>query len=171
VSERVIQAVPITPERFAPFGDVIAALPSQKEAMNAARFERFDDLASIDVDTSDGAHPAISIARARTASTVPYRFELMERHPKGSQAFVPLSPFRFVVVVAPAGEIVEVDELQAFVTNGSQGVNYHKGVWHMPLIAFEAGQDFLIVDRAGGGSNYEEQVFGEQITLEVPGLE
>ena len=84
MSERVIHAMPITPERFAPFGDVIAAFPGQREAMNAARFERFDDLASIDVDTSDGAHPAISIARARTASSVPYRFDLMERHPKGS---------------------------------------------------------------------------------------
>ena len=72
---------------------------------------------------------------------------------------MPLSPFRFVVVVAPAGEIVEVDELQAFVTNGSQGVNYHKGIWHMPLIAFEAGQNFLIVDRAGGGSNYPPDWF------------
>ena len=168
MSGRVIQALPITPERFAPFGDVIAALPSQKEAMNAARFERFDDLATIDVDTSDGAHPAISIARARTPSTVPYSFDLMERHPYGSQAFIPLSSFRFVVVVAPAGEIVEAEDLHAFVTNGSQGVNYHKGVWHMPLIAFEAGQGFLIVDRAGGGSNYEEHILGEPVTLEVP---
>ena len=165
---QIIKALPITPERFAPFGDVIAALPSQKEAMNASRFERFDDLATIDIDTNDGAHTAISIARARTASSVPYRFDLMERHPFGSQAFMPLSPFRFVVVVAPAGEIPETGELQAFVTNGSQGVNYHKGVWHMPLIAFEAGHDFLIVDRAGGGRNYEEHVLGAAVTLEVP---
>lgn len=168
MSGRIIQALPITPERFAPFGDVIAALPSHKEAMNAARFERFNDLANIDVDTSDGAHPAISIARARTASTMPYRFDLMERHPKGSQAFIPLSPFRFVVVVAPAGETVEANDLHAFVTNGSQGINYHKGVWHMPLIAFEAEQNFLIVDRAGGGRNFEEHVLGEPVTLEVP---
>ena len=165
---QIIRALPITPERFAPFGDVIAALPSQKEAMNAARFERFDDLATIDIDTNDGAHTAISIARSRTASSVPYRFDLMERHPFGSQAFMPLSPFRFVVVVAQAGEIPETGELQAFVTNGSQGVNYHKGVWHMPLIAFEAGHDFLIVDRAGGGRNYEEHVLGAAVTLEVP---
>ncbi len=165
---QIIKALPITPERFAPFGDVIAALPDKKEAMNASRFERFDDLATVDVDTNDGAHTAISIARARTASSVPYRFDLMERHPFGSQAFMPLSPFRFVVVVAPAGEIPETGELQAFVTNGSQGVNYHKGVWHMPLIAFEAGHDFLIVDRAGGGRNYEEHVLGAAVTLEVP---
>lgn len=135
--------------------------------MNAARFERFNDLATVNVDTVDGAHAAISLARSKAMTSLPYRFDLMERHPFGSQAFVPLSPFRFVVVVAPPGESVEASDLQAFVTNGHQGVNYHKGVWHMPLIAFEAGQDFLIIDRAGGGSNYEEHVLGEPVTLEV----
>lgn len=135
--------------------------------MNAARFERFNDLATVNVDATDGAHAAISLARSKTMTTLPYCFDLMERHPFGSQAFVPLSPFRFVVVVAPPGESVEASDLQAFVTNGQQGVNYHKGVWHMPLIAFEAGQDFLIIDRAGGGSNYEEHVLGEPVTLEV----
>ena len=163
----VIRALPITPERFAPYGDVIAAIPSRKEAMNEARFERFNDLAVIDVDPEDGAHAAISIARSRVTTTLPYSFDLMERHPFGSQAFVPLSPFRFVVVVAPAGETVEAQDLRAFVTNGQQGVNYHKGIWHMPLVAFDAGLDFLIIDRAGGSSNYEEHIFGEPVTLEV----
>lgn len=163
----VIRAVPITSERFAPFGDVIAALPDRKESMNAARFERFDDLATVDINENDGAHTAISIARSRSMTVLPYCFDLMERHPHGSQAFVPLAPFRFVVVVAPAGETVEKSDLQAFVTNGHQGVNYHKGVWHMPLIAFESGQNFLIIDRAGGSGNYEEHIFGEPVTLEV----
>jgi len=163
----VIKALPITPERFAPYGNVIAASQERKEAMNAARFERFDDLATVDVDTEDGAHPAISIARSKSPTELPYHFDLMERHPFGSQAFVPLTSFRFVVVVAPAGEAPEVSDLQAFVTNGHQGVNYHKGVWHMPLIAFEANQDFLIIDRAGGGSNYEEHILGDLCRLEV----
>jgi len=163
----VIRAVPITSERFAPFGDVIAALPDHKEVMNAARFERFDDLATVDIDAGDGAHTAISIARSRSMTVLPYCFDLMERHPYGSQAFVPLARFRFIVVVAPAGASVEPSDLRAFVTNGQQGVNYHKGVWHMPLIALEAEQNFLIVDRAGGGGNYEEHIFGEPVTLEV----
>jgi len=163
----VVRALPITPERFAPYGDVIAALPDRKEGMNAARFERFDDLATVDVETSDGAHAALSIARAKTMTALPYSFDLVERHPLGSQAFVPMSPFRFVVVVAPAGESVVAEDLRAFVTNGQQGVNYHKGIWHMPLIAFEAGQDFLIIDRAGGSSNYVEHIFGEPVTLEL----
>ncbi|MFQ5982119.1 MAG: ureidoglycolate lyase, partial [Woeseiaceae bacterium] len=95
----------------------------------------------------------------------PYRFDLVERHPLGSQAFIPLSRFRFFVVVAPPGRSVEPEELRAFVTNGSQGVNYHRGVWHMPMIALEAGQEFLIVDRGGDGANYEEHYFGDSVTL------
>lgn len=162
-----LRAVPITPERFAPYGDVIGPLPERRAAMNSARFERFDDLASINIDETSGGHAAISIARSRTATALPYRFDVVERHPLGSQAFIPLSGFRFVVVVAPPGESVGVSDLRAFVTNGHQGVNYHRGVWHMPLIALETGNEFLIVDRAGGGTNCEEHVLGEPVTLRI----
>ena len=160
-----LHAQPLTAERFAPFGDVIATRAEQRHAMNAARFERFDDLAGIDVDRSEGAHVAISIARARTATTLPYTFDMVERHPLGSQAFIPLSGFRFAVVVAPAGEAVDAADLCAFVTNGRQGINYRRGTWHMPLIALESAQEFLIVDRTGGGPNCEEQVLDQPVTL------
>ena len=162
-----LHALPLTAERFAPYGEVIAPRAERRNAMNAARFERFDDLAAIDVDDSDGAHVAISIARARTATTLPYTFDMVERHPLGSQAFIPLAGFRFVVVVAPAGEAVEAADLSAFVTNGQQGINYRRGTWHMPLIALESAQEFLIVDRAGGGPNCEEQILDRPITLHV----
>ena len=129
--------------------------------MNDARFDRFEDLASVDVD----ARVAISIAQSRTATSLPYRFDIVERHPRGSQAFVPMDPVRFVVVVAPPGESVEAHDLRAFVTNGRQGVNYRRGTWHMPLIAFEAGQRFLIIDRAGDGPNCDEHVLDEPVLL------
>lgn len=163
-----LHALPITKERFAPFGDVIAAFADHKGAMNAARFERFDDLATVDVATDGDAHAAISIARSRTATVLPYTFDKVERHPLGSQAFIPLAPFRFVVVVAPAGETVDASDLRAFVTNGQQGINYRRGVWHMPLIALESGQDFLVVDRAGGNQgNCEERILERRVTLTV----
>lgn len=163
-----LRALPITAERFAPFGDVIAAFADRKDAMNAARFERFDDLATVDVVPGGDAHAAISIARARTATALPHTFDLVERHPLGSQAFIPLAPFRFVVVVALPGESVEAADLRAFVTNGQQGINYRRGVWHMPLIALESGQEFLIVDRAGsGGGNCEERILERRVTLSV----
>ena len=167
MTEAAIKPVPITAERFAPYGDVIHASTAAKAAMNEARFERFHDLANIDVDGA-GGRVAISIARCKTPAKFPHRFDLVERHPHGSQAFIPLAPFSFIVVVAPAGEAVEAADLCAFVTNGTQGVNYHKGVWHMPMIAIEAGQEFLIVDRAPASDNCEEFILGNPLTLEAP---
>lgn len=153
----------LSTERFAPYGDVIEAAIDRKAAMNAARFERFDDLCR--VETDDDGRVAVSIARCRIATVLPYRFDLVERHPHGSQAFVPLTSCRFVVVVAPPEASVEAAALRAFVTNGRQGVNYHRGTWHMPLIAFEAGQEFLIIDRAGESPNCDEHSLDEAVIV------
>ncbi len=154
---------PLTKERFAPYGDVIESAVGSKAPMNAARFERFDDLATVDVQ--DDGRVAVSIARCRVATELPYRIDMVERHPLGSQAFVPLTPCKLVVVVAPPEESVDAQDLRAFVTNGRQGVNYHRGTWHMPLIAFEAGQEFLIVDRAGDLPNCDEHSLDEPVLL------
>lgn len=172
VLSQSIKALPLTIERFRKFGDVLEATVAQKQAMNSARFERFSDLASIDVGAGTGGRPCVSIARCRTATAIPYRIDMLERHPRGSQSFMPLSYFRFYVVVAPAGETVEQDTVEAFVTNGRQGVNYHVGVWHMPMIAMQSGQEFLVLDRAVDGgqddSNCDELYLDEPILLEDP---
>ena len=146
-----LQPQPLTRERFAPYGDVIESTEVDRAAMNAARFERFDDLCAVDM--GDDGRVAVSIARCRVATSLPYRIDMVERHPLGSQAFVPLSRATMIVVVAPPEQSVETADLRAFVTNGRQGVNYKRGTWHMPLIAFEAGQEFLIIDRAAGQPN------------------
>lgn len=154
---------PLTKERFVPYGDVIESVIDRTAAMNASRFERVDDLCKIEI--SKGGRVAVSIARCRIATSLPYRFDMVERHPLGSQAFVPLRPCRMIVVVAPPEESVEAADLRAFVSNGRQGINYHRGTWHMPLIAFEAGQEFLIVDRAAGQPNCDEHTLDESIML------
>ena len=160
----VLKPVPLTPERFAPFGDVIATSGSKVSPMNAARFERFDALATVDIDGSI----EIGIVRSREPTALPYHFDMVERHPLGSQAFIPLSPFSFVVVVGPAGESIAPADLRAFVTNGRQGINYRRGTWHMPLIALERAQAFLVVDRAPMSGNCEEHVFEEGVVLDPP---
>ncbi len=162
MSEISITALPITPERFADYGDVIHASADSMAAMNDARFDRFSRLAIVD---ADGQPASISIARCKMPTSLPYRFDLVERHPRGSQAFMPLSYFSFYVVVAPAAESVEPEDLRAFVTNGNQGVNYHKGVWHMPMFALELGQEFLIIDRGVDGDNCDEHYLGDPVTL------
>ena len=155
---------PLTRERFAPYGEVIESAYVDKTAMNAARFERFDDLC--DVDVGDHGRVAVSIARCRVATVLPYRVDMVERHPLGSQAFVPLSRAKMIVVVAPPEASVLTSGLRAFVTNGRQGINYKRGTWHMPLIAFEAGQEFLVIDRAGSKPNCDEHVLDEPVLLE-----
>jgi len=154
---------PLTSELFAPFGDVIESVVDRTAAMNAERFERFDDLCRLEM--SDDGRVAVSIARCRVATALPYRLDMVERHPLGSQAFVPLGPSRMIVVVAPPEESVEASDLCAFVTNGRQGINYHRGTWHMPLIAFESGQEFLIIDRAADKPNCDMHSLDEPVML------
>ncbi|MFQ5609329.1 MAG: ureidoglycolate lyase [Woeseiaceae bacterium] len=157
-----LRPVPLTSERFTLYGDVIEASQASARAMNDARFDRFDGLCDVDVGDGD---VAVSIAASRTASSLPCRIDRVERHPLGSQAFVPLSPCRMIVVVAPPAASVDAGDLRAFETNGKQGVNYRPGTWHMPLIAFASGQRFLIIDRAGDELNCDEHTLDEPVML------
>jgi ureidoglycolate lyase len=159
-----LQAETLTGERFAPYGDVIETSRESSDAMNEARFERFDDLCKIDL-INDG-RIAVSIARCRMPTTLPLRLDMVERHPLGSQAFVPLTRCKMLVVVAPPEESVDASALRAFVSNGRQGINYHRGTWHMPLIAFEAGQEYLIIDRGGIEPNCDMHNLDEPVYLE-----
>ena len=168
MSNRVLKPRPLTSERFAPYGDVISSSAAGVEMMNEARFNRFGDLARVNIDDGSESYVSISIVRSKTPARLPYQFDMVERHPFGSQAFIPLAGFSFVVVVAPPGEAVEPDDLQAFVTNGTQGINYHRGTWHMPLIALGENQEFLVVDRAPGTGNCEECFLEEGLVLESP---
>ncbi len=158
-----LRALPLSRERFAAFGDVIETCRDTAEAMNDAHFERFDELCRIDVDGVAG----ISIARCRNPKVLPLRVDKVERHPLGSQAFIPLSQARMLVVVAPPREGVDVSELRAFVTNGRQGFNYHRGTWHMPLVGFEKGQEYLIVDRCGAHANCDVHDIDETVLVDT----
>ena len=79
----------------------------------------------------------------------------MERHPLGSQAFIPLSENPYLVIVAPPGEF-DVHRLRAFLAHAGQGVNYVKGVWHHPLLVLNEVADFILVERGGAGLNFED---------------
>lgn len=160
-----MRAEPLTRERFEPYGDVIETSRDQADPMNADRFQRFDDLCKIDLIKR--GRVSVSIAKCRTPTGLPLKLDMVERHPLGSQAFIPLSPCKMVVVVAPPEESVDASSLRAFVSNGRQGINYKRGTWHMPLIAFEAGQEYLIIDRAGPEPNCDIHMLDEAVMLEA----
>ena len=165
MSDLRLRPEPLSGENFSPFGDIVGVDQASSSGMNDARFARYDKLATVDLDAE--GEVAISIVKSVTATDLPYRFNMVERHPLGSQAFIPLGTFRFVVVVARAGDNVSPADLCAFITNGEQGINYHRGVWHMPLIALDEGQSFLVVDRSPGTGNCEEFILPDTIILEA----
>lgn len=152
----ILKARPLTAAAFAPYGDVLEVPARDGEPMNQGWAQRYRDVADVDIDDETGA-VAISLVRSQ-ADTAPVVLRLVERHPLGSQIFMPLSANPFIVVVGPAGEVLAPDQLLAFVTNGQQGVNYHKGVWHHPMIALQNTSDFIVIDRQGPGNNCDESV-------------
>ncbi len=138
----------LTPEAFRPFGDVIQAHPgAQQFAVNQGFATRFHDLAHVDVADA-GGRVVLSIFRA-VARVLPLQLSVMERHPLGSQAFVPMSELPFLVVVAAPAPVLEVQHIRCFLARSGQGVNYAKGTWHHPLIALQRNSDFLVLDRGG----------------------
>lgn len=147
---------PLTVAAFAPFGTVIEADHARSHLINAGRTRRFHALAEPDC-AAEGGHPIISIFRG-TPWPAPVRITMLERHPLGSQAFVPMQPQPWIAVVAERPDPLTC---RAFLARGDQGLQLSRGVWHHPLIVLSPMQDFLVVDRAGPGNNLEEIAFDE----------
>jgi ureidoglycolate lyase len=118
--------------------------------INARLCGRFHDRAQIDV--GDG-RTGISLFRSQLRA-LPYMLDMVERHPDGSQAFIPMSMDAFLVIVADADL-----RPQAFITAPGEGINFHRGVWHGVLTPLSGPGLFAVIDRIGTGSNLEEHVF------------
>ncbi|MCJ8340752.1 MAG: ureidoglycolate lyase [Pseudomonadales bacterium] len=162
----ILKPQPLTKAAFAAYGDVIETADRDYFLINNDSTQRYHKLASVQLSAaSDQA--IISIFRARSHQ-MPLPIKMMERHPRGSQAFIPLNANEFLIVVAPAGEPPEADQLQAFITDGTQGINYHTGVWHHPILSLIDNDEFLVVDRQGEGDNCDEHFFAAdtEITLD-----
>jgi ureidoglycolate lyase len=150
---RELTPEPLTAEAFAAFGNVIEASDEAvKLEINQGHAVRYDHLAEIDV-AEGGGTGAISLFRARPLGQLVLKG--FERHPLGSQTFVPLSGRPYLVAVAPAGPF-DPANIRLFRAEGHQGVHYRKGVWHHFLLVLDEESDFLVVDRAGPGNNCEE---------------
>ena len=163
MSAHIAKIEPLTREAFAPFGDVIEASDAVRHfPINAGTTERYHDLADIQLDAQGRA--IVSIFRAQPR-TLPFAITMLERHPLGSQAFMPLHGRPYLVAVAPRGEIFSASDVRVFLARGDQGVNYAAGVWHHPLLALGEISDFLIVDRAGPGPNCDERDLAEPVTI------
>ncbi len=159
---RVIRTEPLTNEAFAAFGDVLEVAGEPDKIINQGFCGRWHDRARLDL--ADG-RLGISLFKAEPRS-LPYRLDMMERHPEGSQAFLPMSQDPFLVVVAP-NENDRPGRPRAFVTAPGQGINYHRGTWHGVLTPLHDPGLFAVIDRIGAGDNLEGHWFEHAFRVEA----
>lgn len=156
-----LKAQALTAEAFAPYGDVMEAAGAPDKMINQGKCGRYHDKARLDF--SDGS-AGISIFKGET-ETLPLTLQMVERHPMGSQAFVPMSADGFLVVVARDENGIPKDP-KAFVTAPGQAINFHRGTWHGVLTPLSAPGLFAVIDRIGDGANLEEHWFETQYVID-----
>ena len=161
--EIVFKPKPITKENFSKFGDMITTDYIKPIEINNGYAKRFDGIANLDTSLNNG-ETTISIFTALKRS-FPMKIDMMEKHPLGSQAFIPMKETTFLVFVAPKGEKPDLNRIESFIVPPGIGVNYNPGTWHFPLISTE-DMNFLVVDRKGIGDNLViEDLDKERIVL------
>ncbi|MGC8120990.1 ureidoglycolate lyase [Marinobacter sp. VGCF2001] len=159
-----LHAQPLTAEAFQTFGEVIERRDDKSFPINAGRTQRHHDLAKVEA-LGDEARVLVSIFVSQPVS-LPLELTFLERHPQGSQAFMPLNRERFLIVVAPPGDGIDPGDVRAFVTDGRQGVNYRAGTWHAIQSVLETEGEFVVVDRGGAGNNCDEFAIDVRVTLD-----
>jgi len=148
--ETIIKPIEITRKNFSAYGDLISSDNIKPVNINAGYAKRFDNLANINTSRDEGK-TIVSIFSA-IKRTFPMKIDMMEKHPLGSQAFIPMKETTFLTFVAPPGESPEISKIQSFIIPPKIGINYKPGVWHFPLISTE-DTNFLVIDRKGTGEN------------------
>lgn len=160
---RTIKIEPLSASAFAPFGDVLEAHGAPDRIINQGLCGRFHDRARLDFGPDGRA--GISLFQAEPRD-LPLSLEMVERHPDGSQAFVPMSANPFLVIVAP-DEDGTPGTPRAFMTAPGQGVNYLRGTWHGVLTPLHPPGLFAVIDRIGETPNLQEHWFDEAWLIEA----
>ncbi len=157
-NSKKIEINPLTSEAFSNYGDIVETEGATNFKINNGLCTRFHDLANIEVSGPEG-RPMISLLSGQPYK-LPLYLRMVERHPLGSQAFVPLSDNPFLVIVCDDNDGVP-GLPRAFITSNRQGVNIWQNVWHGVLTPLKKVSDFVVIDRGGEGINLEEYFFKE----------
>ena len=153
-----INIQPLTEEAFAPFGEVIDLNKAENFPINNGMCTRFNDLATVELG-GEKPRPLVNVFRGKPYD-LPLHLKMVERHPLGSQAFIPMSKRPFLVIVSEDRDNIPQTPV-AFLTKPGQGVNIGQNIWHGVLTTLGEVSDFVVVDRGGPGNNLEEFFFDE----------
>jgi len=145
-----IKTKKINKKNFSKFGQIIDTSKKSYFKINNGYAKRYDNLGKINTSTKKGK-AIVSIFSAKKR-LFPMKIDMMEKHPLGSQAFIPMKEASFLVFVAPKGTKPNLKKIEAFTVPRQTGINYNPGVWHFPLISTK-NMNFLVIDRKGKGKN------------------
>jgi len=159
---KLLTPKPLTAEAFRPYGNVIETDSTKSISINSGNCLRYSNLAEINIDGSDTT--GISLFDAKTY-TSPFQLKHVERHPLGSQAFLPMTLDKYLVIVADDVNNI-AQQPKVFLTNGRQGVNYRRNIWHGVLTPIVTNALFAVVDYVGLQGNMEEYVFDTPYLIE-----
>jgi allantoicase len=152
VGTTVLSVLPLTPEAFAPFGQVLQAYGDHATApkeiritpANGGSASKFHKLALLESSypLESDATTGISVYRCNPSTDIAedgsMELKVLERHRLTNQAFIPMgqgkpdgSSWKYVVVVSQNGEDNKPDlrTLRAFTASSAQGVVYGKAIW------------------------------------------
>ncbi len=153
-----INIQPLTEEAFAPFGEVIDLNKAENFPINNGMCTRFNDLATVELG-GEKPRPLVNVFRGKPYD-LPLHLKMVERHPLGSQAFIPMNKRPFLVIVSEDRDNIPQTPV-AFLTKPGQGINIGQNIWHGVLTTLGEVSDFVVVDRGGPGNNLEEFFFDE----------
>ena len=158
-----IIARPLTQAAFSPFGDVLEIDGAPDKLINAGKCGRYHDRARLDFGPEGRAGISLFDAQARS---LPYVLDMVERHPDGSQAFLPMHQNPWLVIVAEAGDTP--GPVHAFLAAPGQSINLHRGTWHGVLTPLAAPGLFAVVDRIGDTANLHEHWLDAPLRILAP---
>ena len=159
--QRKIPALPLTPEAFSQYGQVIQSYTDITSAPRSVKITpanfgtatKYHKLSLLESSypSDAGATTGISVYMCQQAEVAKngtkreVLLKALERHPFTNQAFIPMSQDgdkAYLVVVTKNGpdDRPDIGTLRAFVARGNQGITYNTGIWRTqcPIYASRA---------------------------------
>ena len=146
----IIKPKKINKKNFSKYGQIIDTSKKTYFRINNGYAKRYDNLGKINTSTKKGK-TVVSIFSAKKR-LFPMKIDIMEKHPLGSQAFIPMKETSFFAFVAPKGNRPNLRKIKSFIIPKQTGINLNPGIWHFPLISTKK-MNFLVIDRKGKGKN------------------
>jgi ureidoglycolate lyase len=130
-----------TPENFQPYGQILDASQANPRLNFCVDFknERSDARLNLALICA----PMISL---------PFVYDVLERHPYSEQTFLPLGTTRSLIVVARSDHETKPDfaTLKSFIVPSGLGIVYRPDTWHTGMAALDGPSHFaMLIHEAG----------------------